>query len=187
MSTANTIQSETGKHANAAADAAILPGETVRIAGVVRESIVDGPGLRFAIFSQGCPRRCKGCHNEAAQDFGGGYDCEMTRIMEEIDANPLLSGVTFTGGEPYCRPREFYKLGVAIKNRNLDIVAYTGYTLEELQELAQKDEDVKKLLGIVDYLVDGPFILEERDLTLQFRGSRNQRFIRMSDMQELYK
>jgi len=111
----------------------------------------------------------------------------MTRIMEEIDANPLLSGVTFTGGEPFCRPREFYKLGVAIKNRNLDIVAYTGYTLEELQELAQKDEDVKKLLGIVDYLVDGPFILEERDLTLQFRGSRNQRFIRMSDMQELYK
>ncbi len=153
----------------------------MRIAGIVRESIVDGPGLRFAIFSQGCPHGCKGCHNESTHDFDGGYDCERSRILEEIDKNPLLTGVTFTGGEPFCQPKEFYKLGVEIKARGLDIVAYSGYTLEELQEMAKNNENIDQLLDIIDYLVDGPFILEERDLTLEFRGSRNQRFIRMTD------
>ncbi len=164
----------------------ILPGETIRIAGIVKESIVDGPGLRYTVFSQGCPHRCKGCHNESTHDFEGGYDYELGRILEEIESDPLLSGVTFTGGEPFCRPKGFFKLGAAIKKRGLDLVAYSGYTLEELRELAEKDGDVKNLLGIVDYLVDGPFMLEERDLTLEFRGSRNQRFIRMSDGTELY-
>lgn len=156
-------------------------GETIRIAGIVRESIVDGPGLRFAIFSQGCPHGCKGCHNEATHDFDGGYDCELSRVLEEIDKNPLLTGVTFSGGEPFCRPKEFYKLGIEIKARGLDIVAYSGYTLEELREMAKNDWNIDRLLDIIDYLVDGPFILEERDLTLEFRGSRNQRFIRMKD------
>jgi anaerobic ribonucleoside-triphosphate reductase activating protein len=160
----------------------IIPGETIRIAGIIRESIVDGPGLRFSIFSQGCPHGCKGCHNESTHDFNGGYDCELSNILAEIDKNPLLSGVTFTGGEPFCRPKEFYKLGVEIKARGLDIVAYSGYTLEQLQQMALKDELIQKLLEVIDYLVDGPFILEERDLTLEFRGSRNQRFLRMADI-----
>ena len=117
-------------------------------------------------------------------DFSGGYDCELSKILDEIDKNPLLSGVTFSGGEPFCQADKFYELGVEIKSRGLDIVAYSGYTLEQLRELAEKDEFVRKLLGIVDYLVDGPFILEERDLTLDFRGSSNQRFIRMADIRE---
>ena len=153
----------------------------IRIAGIVRESIVDGPGLRFAIFSQGCPHKCKGCHNESTHDFDGGYDCEISKILEEVDKNPLLTGVTFTGGEPFCQPKAFYILGVEIKARGLDIVAYSGYTLEELNEMAKKNEDIGNLLDIIDYLVDGLFVLEERDLTLEFRGSRNQRFIRMAD------
>lgn len=157
--------------------------ETIRIAGIVRESIVDGPGLRFAIFSQGCPHKCMGCHNEATHDFSGGYDCELSRILEEIDKNPLLSGVTFTGGEPFCQPAAFYRLSVDIKARNLDIVAYSGYTLEELQGMAEENADIQKLLGMIDYLVDGPFLKDERDLTLEFRGSKNQRLIRMADIQ----
>jgi anaerobic ribonucleoside-triphosphate reductase activating protein len=156
----------------------------MRIAGIVRESIVDGPGLRFTIFAQGCPHNCKGCHNESTHDFSGGYDCELSKILEEIDKNPLLTGVTFSGGEPFCQADKFYKLGVEIKSRGLDIVAYSGYTLEQLRELAEKDESTRKLLDIVDYLVDGPFILEERDLTLDFRGSSNQRFIRMADVRK---
>ena len=72
---------------------------TIRIAGVVRESIVDGPGLRFTVFCQGCPHGCKGCHNVATHDFSGGYDCEMQKILDAIDQNPLLDGVTFSGGE----------------------------------------------------------------------------------------
>jgi anaerobic ribonucleoside-triphosphate reductase activating protein len=158
--------------------------ETMRIAGIVRESIVDGPGLRFTIFAQGCPHGCRGCHNESTHDFDGGYDCELSKILEEIDKKPLLSGVTFSGGEPFCQPEPFYKLGLEIKARGLDITAYSGYTLEQLEDMAEKDLFIGKLLGIIDYLVDGPFILEERDLTLEFRGSRNQRFIRMSDVGE---
>lgn len=164
------------------AEQGIKPGQTIRIAGIVRESIVDGPGLRFTIFSQGCPHRCMGCHNESTHDFNGGYDCGLSRILAEIDKNPLLSGVTFSGGEPFCQPEQFYKLGVEIKARGLDIAAYSGYTLEQLQEKAENDVFIDKLLGIIDYLVDGPFILAERDLTLEFRGSRNQRFIRMADV-----
>jgi anaerobic ribonucleoside-triphosphate reductase activating protein len=156
--------------------------ETMRIAGIVRESIVDGPGLRFTIFAQGCPHKCRGCHNESTHDFSGGYDCELDKILEEIGKNPLLSGVTFSGGEPFCQAEKFYKLGAEIKSRGLNIIAYSGYTLEQLRDLAEKDEFIGKLLDLVDYLVDGPFILEERDLTLDFRGSRNQRFIRMADL-----
>jgi anaerobic ribonucleoside-triphosphate reductase activating protein len=158
---------------------------TVRIAGIVRESIVDGPGLRFAVFAQGCPHQCKGCHNESTHDFSGGYDCDLSRILHEIDKNPFISGVTFTGGEPFCQAEAFYKLGVAVRERGLDIVAYTGYTMEELMMLSKKDKNIEKLLGIIDYLVDGPFILEERDLSLEFRGSRNQRFILMSDIRKV--
>lgn len=163
-------------------DTAIRSGEVMRIAGIVRESIVDGPGLRFAVFAQGCPHGCKGCHNESTHDFSGGYDCELTKILAEIDKNPLLTGVTFTGGEPFCQPEPLYKLGMEIKSRGLDIMAYSGYTLEQLQDMAEQEPFIGKLLGIIDYLVDGPFILEERDLTLEFRGSKNQRFIRMADI-----
>ena len=161
-----------------------ISGLTLRIAGVVRESIVDGPGLRFAVFAQGCPHRCKGCHNELTHDFQGGYDCELSKILNEIDKNPLLTGITFSGGEPFCQAKGFHELGVEIKSRGLDIISYSGYTLEELRKMEKNDESIGKLLDITDYLVDGPFILEERDLTLEFRGSRNQRFICMSETRD---
>lgn len=154
---------------------------TIRIAGIVRESIVDGPGLRFVVFSQGCPHKCKGCHNPDTHDFQGGYDCSINKIIEEIDKNPLLSGVTFSGGEPFCQSKEFYELGIEIKKRNLDIIAFSGYTIEQLKEMIKENKYIEKLLEIIDYLIDGPFILEEKDLTLLYRGSRNQRFLDMSE------
>lgn len=157
---------------------------TIRIAGVVRESIVDGPGLRFVVFAQGCPHHCKGCHNQSTHDFNGGYECDISKIINEIDKNPLISGVTFSGGEPFCQAGEFCELAQEIKSRGLDIIAYSGYTFEDLMEKSKEDESVKGLLKIIDHLVDGPFIQEERDLTLDFRGSRNQRFL---DMKELRK
>ena len=151
---------------------------SIRIAGVVRESIVDGPGFRFVVFCQGCPHGCPGCHNPATHDFEGGYDCELQKIIDAVDANPLLDGVTFSGGEPFCQPEAFYTLGVELKKRNLNLLAYTGYTYEEL--ISMEDESVNKLLSILDLLVDGRFVLEERDLTLLFRGSKNQRVIDMN-------
>ena len=160
---------------------------TIRIAGVVRESIVDGPGLRFTVFCQGCPHGCKGCHNMATHDFSGGYDCEISRILEAIDENPLLDGVTFSGGEPMCQPEAFYNLAVQVKERGLNIVTYTGFTYEELITMGESNIGVKKLMDLTDILVDGRFVLEERDLTLPFRGSANQRLIDMNLTRELGK
>ena len=161
--------------------------DAIRIAGVVRESIVDGPGLRFTVFCQGCPHGCKGCHNMATHDFSGGYDCEISRILEAIDENPLLDGVTFSGGEPMCQPEAFYNLAVQVKERGLNIVTYTGFTYEELITMGESNIGVKKLMDLTDILVDGRFVLEERDLTLPFRGSANQRLIDMNLTRELGK
>ena len=152
---------------------------TIRLAGVVRESIVDGPGLRFTVFCQGCPHGCEGCHNPATHDFEGGYDCEISKIIAAVDENPLLDGVTFSGGEPMCQPEAFTVLAEELKKRNLNIMVYTGYTYEELLKLAETRPAVGKLLELADYLVDGRFILAERDLTLPFRGSTNQRILDM--------
>ena len=154
--------------------------DTIRIAGVVRESIVDGPGLRLAVFCQGCPHGCKDCHNPDTHDFCGGYDCEISKIVEAVKANPLLDGVTFSGGEPFCQPAAFCSLAAALKEArpDLNLRAYSGYTYEELTEM--KDMDVDELLSKIDLLVDGRFIAEQKDLTLLFRGSSNQRVIDMN-------
>ncbi|MDD2217060.1 MAG: anaerobic ribonucleoside-triphosphate reductase activating protein [Eubacteriales bacterium] len=154
--------------------------EKIKIAGVYRQSIVDGPGIRFTIFAQGCTHDCPGCHNPDTHDFDGGYYCSIDRFIEEIDKNPLLDGVTFTGGDPVYQAEAFYNLSVKIKERNLNILIYTGFTYEELLELAKEKPVIGKLMGIIDYLIDGRFIMEERDLTLEFRGSKNQRFIDMN-------
>ena len=153
---------------------------SLRLAGIVRESIVDGPWFRFAIFCQGCPHNCLDCHNQETHDFAGGKDIEFSRILEEIDKNPLLSGVTFTGGEPFCQPEAFSALAEEIRKRKLDIVTFTGYTYERLLEMRKEQPAVGELLDATDILIDGPFIKEEKDLTLQFRGSRNQRILDMN-------
>ena len=156
-----------------------LKPSSIRIAGIVRESIVDGPGIRFTVFCQGCPHKCEGCHNPDTHDFAGGYDCDIKKILNAIDSNPLISGVTFSGGEPMCQPEAFLVLAEEIKKRKLDIVVFSGYTFEELLELSKRRPSIVKLLDIVDYLIDGKFIKNEKDLTLRFRGSRNQRFINL--------
>lgn len=150
---------------------------TLRIAGIIRESIVDGPGIRFAVFGQGCPHDCPGCHNPESHDFNGGYDCSIDKILEQIDKNPLLKGVTFSGGEPFCQAEEFAVLGSKIKERGLSVVTFTGYTYEELA--AMGDVGIDKLLEVTDLLIDGRYMAEQRDLTLKFRGSKNQRIIDM--------
>lgn len=152
---------------------------TIRLAGVVRESIVDGPGLRFTIFCQGCPHGCKDCHNMSTHDFEGGYDCDIDKLLAAVDENPLLDGVTFSGGEPMCQPEAFAALAAELKKRKLNIVSYTGYTYEELLKLAETRPAIAELLDLTDLLVDGRFVSEQRDLTLLFRGSSNQRIIDM--------
>ena len=149
----------------------------INIAGTVNDSIVDGEGWRFTIFTQGCPHHCAGCHNPQTQAPDGGKLADTTELLQQILENPLLDGVTFSGGEPFLQAKALALLGRELKDRGLNLTVYTGYTLEELQAMA--DPAVQALLAVTDVLIDGRFILAERDLTLQFRGSRNQRLIDM--------
>lgn len=149
----------------------------LRISGIVPESIVDGPGLRYVVFTQGCPHGCPGCHNPQTHDFDGGFFMDTEEIARQAAENPLLAGVTFSGGEPFCQAPALCDLGRRIKAMHKHIMVYSGYTLEELLEKGEREAAVQELLHLADVLVDGPYLEQERDLTLEFRGSRNQRII----------
>ena len=144
-----------------------------RMAGVVRDSAVDGPGLRLALFAQGCPHSCPGCHNPHTHDFAGGTEADTEDILKELAANPLWSGVTLTGGEPFCQPEAMLEIAQGAHKLGKTVWAYSGWTFEELL----RDEIKKRLLEACDVLVDGPFDLSRRSLALKFRGSDNQRVI----------
>lgn len=148
----------------------------LRISGIISESIVDGPGMRFTIFTQGCPHHCPSCHNPQTHDFNGGYDVDTDELYDRIIADDILQGVTFSGGEPMCQPKPLLELAKKIKaNTDLSIIIYSGYTLEQLE--AKNDSDINELLDICDWLIDGRFEVDKKDLTLPFRGSSNQRII----------
>ncbi len=150
----------------------------LRLSGVIRESVVDGPGIRMTVFTQGCPHRCPGCHNPQTHDFNGGYISHPENILKAVDQNPMLQGVTFSGGEPFSQAEALAELAAEIKKRNLHIMTYSGYTYEELQNgIAEGKAGWQSLLQQTDILVDGRFILEQRSLNLLFRGSKNQRLI----------
>ena len=148
----------------------------LRIAGTVNDSIVDGPGIRFSIFVQGCPHNCEGCHNPQTHDFNGGAIFTTEELLDKVKGNPLLDGVTFSGGEPFCQAEALAKLGKDIKALGLNIITYTGYTFEQLYENRNKNH-WGELLEVTDYLIDGPFILSQKDWEIKFRGSSNQRYI----------
>lgn len=150
----------------------------IRISGIVEESIVDGPGFRYVVFTQGCPHHCKGCHNPQTHPFEGGKLMDIDDIFKAFCENPLLAGITFSGGEPFCQPKPLYELAMKVKRLGKTVMTYSGYTFEELEE--SDNLWVKKLLLATDILVDGPYIDELRDLTLQFRGSSNQRVLYLS-------
>ena len=145
------------------------------IAGIMDESIVDGPGIRFVIFTQGCPHHCEGCHNPQTHAFDGGEQMETQDLLDRIRENPLLSGVTFSGGEPFCQPAPLTEMAKELHRMGKHIMAYSGYTFEQLRD--SDDPDRRALLEQCDILVDGPFVLSLRDTLLRFRGSSNQRLI----------
>lgn len=149
----------------------------IRLSGVIPESIVDGPGIRYTIFSQGCNHFCKGCHNPQTHDMNGGKNCDIDDILSEIKKNPILKGVTFSGGEPFLQAEKFSKLAQGIKNLGLDIVTYTGYTFEHLVKNLDNQPGWRALLESTDILIDGPYMQDRRNLMLRFRGSENQRVL----------
>jgi len=147
----------------------------MRIANYVQDSIVDGTGLRFTLFTQGCPHHCEGCHNPQTHDPNGGREMSVDDIVDVILQNPLTDGVTFSGGEPFAQPEACAEIARRVREKGLNIWAYSGWTLEQL--LNDSREAVREFLELCDVLVDGPFILAQRSLTLKWRGSHNQRVL----------
>lgn len=147
----------------------------LNVAGIEEDSITDGPGLRFVLFVQGCPHHCKGCHNPETHEFGVGTDYSIEYLFNRIKRNPLQSGVTFSGGEPFCQPEGLALLARMLKDAGYHTASFTGFTFEQL--IGSENPAVRELLNNLDILVDGPYIEELRDLELRFRGSSNQRII----------
>ncbi len=151
--------------------------ETIRLAGMVNDSIVDGPGLRFVLFTQGCPHHCDACHNPESWKIQGGEEYSIEEVIKKFTSNKLLTGITLSGGEPLVQPFECEKIASAAKAANLNVLLFSGYRYEEIVKLSLIDENIANLMDKVDILIDGKFIKEEKDLTLRFRGSRNQNII----------
>lgn len=147
----------------------------IRIAGTVDDSIVDGPGFRYTVFTQGCSHHCPGCHNPETHDFAGGRTVDTDAIVAQMRANPLLDGLTLSGGDPMEQPAPCAELARQAHALGLNVWCYTGYTLEQLLQEAAPDR--MALLRETDVLVDGPFLLAQRSLELKYCGSRNQRLI----------
>lgn len=145
----------------------------IRIAGVVPESFVDGAGIRYAVFMQGCLRRCAGCHNPNTHDLNGGRLVDTEELIAGMKRNSLLTGLTLSGGEPFLQDEAATELAKAAKRIGLNVWCFTGYRFEDLPH--------STLINYVDVLVDGEFILAKRDLNLKFRGSSNQRLIDLNE------
>lgn len=147
----------------------------ISLSGVTGDSIVDGPGLRLTIFTQGCLHHCPGCHNPQTHDPEGGSWADTEDILAAAAENPLLDGITLSGGDPFLQPVPCLALAEGAHKIGLNVWTYTGYTWEALWE--ENAPEKIALLKETDVLVDGPFLLTERSLELRFCGSRNQRLI----------
>lgn len=152
----------------------------IRMYGTVNDTIVDGPGLRFGVFVQGCSHHCPGCHNPESQPADGGTVRTVAEVYDEIKANPLVHKVTLSGGEPFEQPEACAQLARALKADGYDVWAYTGYLYEDLLRLSEGNAAIADLLSAIDVLVDGPFVQSLHSYELKWRGSSNQRLIDMA-------
>ena len=145
----------------------------IRVAGTVDDSIVDGPGFRFTVFTQGCPHHCPGCHNPQTHDFAGGKIVDTDDLIARMRENLLLDGLTLSGGEPFEQVDACLALANGARALGLSVWIYSGYTFEQLL----KRDHCLPLLRACDVLIDGSFLIGERTLELPFRGSKNQRLV----------
>ena len=146
----------------------------MRMYGLEQNSYVDGPGIRMAIFFQGCLHKCEGCHNPGSWPMYGGEKVDTNDLMKKMANDPLLDGITLSGGEPFLQPQPALALARFARQKGLSVWCYTGYTFEQISEW---QDNRKTLLQNIDVLVDGPFKLEEKSLDIPWRGSRNQRLV----------
>lgn len=150
----------------------------IRLAGIIENSISNGEGIRKVIFAQGCKHHCKGCFNPSTHDFNGGYECDTDKIIERINNDYMIDGVTFSGGDPFEQAEAFAEIAKNI-NPELNIWCYTGYTLQEIIDKANEKPEWVDLLTHIDVLVDGKFEEDKKDRNLKFKGSSNQNIIQL--------
>lgn len=149
----------------------------VRLSGIAYESLVNGPGLRRVFFAQGCKHNCKGCFNPDTHRFDGGELKSVDELIDSVKFNPMIKGVTFSGGDPFEQAKEFAYIAEKIKSLGLNVWCYTGYTFEHILECIDNESNWNKLVNNVDILVDGRFDENKKECKLKFRGSSNQRII----------
>ena len=175
---------------------------TIRVFGTAPDSIVDGPGLRYSVFVQGCSHHCAGCHNPESWRPEGGVRTDVESILTEIRENKIIEGVTLSGGEPFEQAQLCALLAAECKAMGKNVWVYSGYIYEDLVRAAERSEDesvadhvgalaasawraldpdgVAALLAQADVLVDGPFVEDLHSYDLKWRGSANQRLIDMA-------
>ena len=156
--------------------------DTIRIFGTAPDSIVDGPGLRYAVFTQGCSHGCPGCHNPESHDPAAGTVVRIDDIVADIRKNGLVGGVTLSGGDPFEQAEASAELARRVRELGHDVWTYTGYLYEDLA--ASDDPAVQRLLAMTDVLVDGPFIEAKKSYQLVWKGSSNQRVIDLAATRE---
>jgi anaerobic ribonucleoside-triphosphate reductase activating protein len=149
----------------------------IRLSGITRESVVDGLGFRYVLYAQGCPHRCKGCHNPSTHSYDGGELVELESIVYDIKNYPMLDGLTFSGGECFEKAEQFAQIAKEVKSMGLNVWAYTGYTLEEILQNKDSKKGWQDFVNYIDVLVDGRYQEDNKDISLCFRGSTNQRII----------
>ena len=156
----------------------------IRLSGIAYESLVNGPGMRRVFFAQGCKHNCNGCFNKDTHDFCGGEKRNIDELIKDTIDNPILRGVTFSGGDPFEQADKFAYMARAFKEKGLSVWSYTGYTYECILENKDVRLGWNELLNNIDVLVDGRFEKDKQQDGLKFRGSINQRII---DIQESLK
>lgn len=150
----------------------------IRLAAYLQpDSIVDGEGIRTVIWTQGCIHNCYGCHNPETHDIKGGALIDVEEVIEDLKTIEGQDGITFSGGDPMMQVEACLEIAKAAKKCNLNIWCYTGYTFEQLLQISKKKSSMLEFLNLIDVLIDGKFIIEEKSLNLKFRGSKNQRII----------
>lgn len=145
----------------------------LQIAGIIDDSMVDGPGVRYTIFTQGCAHNCFQCHNPQTHDYNAGNAVDVGDIIADVARFEYIKGVTFSGGEPMDQPEALAECASRLKNKGYDILIFSGYTYEEIMT----DPLRQKALKNADTLIDGRFDYHQKTQELRFRGSANQRII----------
>ena len=150
----------------------------IRLSGPLEhDSIVNGYGLRAVLWTQGCPNHCPGCQNQETWDFNGGVLVDVEEVKERLRAFRGQTGITFCGGEPFVQPEACKEIADFCRNElGWNVWSFTGFTYEKIME---RGGAAVEFLKSLDALIDGPFVLAERDLTMKFRGSRNQRLLHL--------